>query len=362
MVSYCRIAAEVRDSALRMPSPNHAKDSARDLLDFKIGEWRRNLPECLQFHPKMDFDPLEGIRGQYRLRLLLYLRANQMSIVIHRKSALRSGNDAIDTSSVNAMVQIAQDTIRVLVKLTQGSNIYHAQQKTFNHFLESALSALLLVTCRSKVLGDRTCTGEVQLALDIIEKLSTSSSITRRLSEKIKCFTADSTQRKLSGPTESSSLLATVTSNSSNYGRTPNSLSATYQRPEESISDCNIIPTDDFIFENLDPMPEIVQDQSPSQQSADSLPTGFSNRTQEAATGTQLAAIETGSHEAMPLFPNSFESGLSGILPNGASVDPTLVDISDTAVDLAVPTTEKWNGLLSELGDFWSDYDRMITF
>ncbi|KAI1878284.1 uncharacterized protein JN550_000466 [Neoarthrinium moseri] len=185
MVAYCRIASEVRDSGLGTVSTSPVKDAARDLADFRIVEWRRNLPCGLHFTPDEKFDPMKESRGQYRLRLVLYLRANQMRTVIHRKSALRSGTGHINTSSVNAMVGVAQDTIRILADLVKTSNIYQTQQKTFNHFLESALSSLLLITCCSKSSVDRSCLKEVKLAMSLVQMLSSTSSITRRLRDRL---------------------------------------------------------------------------------------------------------------------------------------------------------------------------------
>lgn len=364
MVTYCRIAAEVRDSALGMPSPNHAKDSARDLLDFKIGGWRHNLPSCLQFHSDMDFDPLQGTRGQYRLRLLLYLRANQMRIVIHRKSSLRVGNDAIDTSSINAMVEVAQDTIRVLAKLSQGSNIYHAQQKTFNHFLESALSALLLVTCRSRVLGERACAAEVQLALEVIERLSTSSSITKKLAEKLRCFTAtvqELPQSQSVGSGAESKRPPTGGDVASIHPHAKDRMHVLYGETTEVSSHQN-----DASFEQLHHngighnslLSAIVNGQSLQT----SLP-GPSQTQQTMTCGLLSSGFNMVAQDFVPPLLYNFGSGHSEISPNSTTGDPTLVGTSDmAAVDLDVTTTEKWDGLLSELGDFWDDYDRMITF
>ncbi|KAH8195995.1 hypothetical protein TruAng_009833 [Truncatella angustata] len=368
MVTYCRIAAEVRDSALGMPSPNHAKDSARDLLDFKIGEWRRNLPSCLHFQADMDFDPLEGTRGQYRLRLLLYLRANQMRIIIHRKSALRSGSDAIDTSSINAMVQVAQDTIHVLDKLSQASNIYHAQQKTFNHFLESALSALLLVTCRSTAMSDRSCAAEIQLALEVIERLSTSSSITRKLADKLRCFaTANSDARQppqgskrkqpttLSGrSTTQASNPGLITSHISNSSRKLSDLSAA--RNENTSQAMHIDTAGQVLF-----LPRNEHRQSPTRQSPNSFPNTFTIPNQQLLQhDAQANSLDMVPSDPVPSLLYTTGSGSSGISPsNNILIEPSLIDVVD---GLQLPTVEDWDGLLPDLGDFWMDYDKMITF
>lgn len=369
MVAYCRIAAQVRDSALDMPSPNHAKDSARDLLDFKVNEWRRNLPSCLHFHPDMDFDPLQGTRGQYRLRLLLYLRANQMRIIIHRKSALRSGSDAIDTSSVNGMVEVAQDTIRVLAKLSQASNIYHAQQKTFNHFLESALSVLLLVTCRSKATADRSCAAEVQLALDVIERLSTSSSITRRLAEKLRCFaTTTNDSRQQAGARNSLTRLGSKQPNrgvASTSGQDPvtNDTADIFKRPSAVSATHNSNAFDQSIGNSLDQvlfLPRSFEQRSPESQSSSNFRNGFTVTNQPLIPPiVPPDTMDPASSNPMTSLLYQGDSGVSEISPGTVGGEASLIDMPG---GLELPTGEKWDGLLPDLGDFWLDYDKMITF
>lgn len=362
MVSYCRIGAEVRDSALAMPSQTYAKDSARDFLDFKINEWRRNLPSCLQFHQDMNFDPLTGTRGQYRLRLLLYLRANQMRIVVHRKSALRSGNEAIDTSSLNAMIEVAQDTIRVLAKLSQVSNIYHAQQKTFNHFLESALSALLLVTCRSKVLADRSCAADVQLALDVIDHLSTTSSITRRLAEKLKCFATTNSEAAQGPPRKSrpNTLSKQYPASLENTTQMPECMDTSAGASSRVLEDQSASITGDF--GQSKPVQLVIPgvEDSVTSHIGNNHGHDHTNAPQhEFQNPGQSTDFNQLSNDIVPPLLYSFESGTSEISPQSI---PTHVSLLDMVGGVDLQPNDKWDGLLADLSDFWVDYDKMITF
>ncbi|KAF7558191.1 hypothetical protein G7Z17_g120 [Cylindrodendrum hubeiense] len=158
MVSYGSVASDVRksilDASLSLPATSA---STRDLLNFRVVRWQKNLPARLQFRGVDDgFDAAKESRGEYKLRLMLHLRANQMRTVIHRKSTVQSEPGSFDPSSINDMVEIAQDTIRILVGLARTTDIYHAQHRTFNHFLETALSSLLLIMC---------CAGAEQMLL-----------------------------------------------------------------------------------------------------------------------------------------------------------------------------------------------------
>jgi hypothetical protein len=201
MVLFCGIAAEVRALFLNNPATCRSTlDAARDLVHFRIVQWQQNIPERLQFRGIQDrFDHTKEKRGDYKLRLMLYLRANLMRTIILRKSATRFGLSQLDDTSAQNMAQIAHDTIRVLSLLVQDTDIYHAQHKTFNHFLETALSALLLVMCSGNdsnghgpgagiSLGPAKTTSYLRSiveATELVQKLATCSPITRRLRDKL---------------------------------------------------------------------------------------------------------------------------------------------------------------------------------
>ncbi|KAM5359475.1 hypothetical protein ACJZ2D_014453 [Fusarium nematophilum] len=184
MVSYCTIASEVQRSILNA-TPS-SPPSARDFSLFRVQQWQTNLPTRLQFRgPSDKFDPAAEKRGDYKLRLMLYLRANQMRTIILRKSSTRLGPDQFDPSNVVSMGDVAQDTIRVLVGLARETDFYHAQHKTFNHFLETALSTLLLVLCWAEPERTARCLGDAVAAMELVRQLSRQSPITRRLEDKL---------------------------------------------------------------------------------------------------------------------------------------------------------------------------------
>ncbi|KAK0391668.1 hypothetical protein NLU13_1167 [Sarocladium strictum] len=201
MVVFCGIASEVRTAFLNNPSTCRSTlDAARDLVHFRIVQWQQNLPERLQFRGVQDrFNHTSEKRGDYKLRLMLYLRANQMRTIILRKSATRFGLSQLDETSAQNMAQIAHDSIRVLSLLVEDTDIYHAQHKTFNHFLETALSALLLVMCSGSDDSGHGPTAGISLgpakttsylrsiveATELVQRLATCSPITQRLKDKL---------------------------------------------------------------------------------------------------------------------------------------------------------------------------------
>lgn len=182
MVAFCRMTSDVRKS---MAQRSGMPDSTRDFLDFRVLEWRRNLPARLQFRGLDDkFNPRQEWRGHYRIRLMLYLRANQMRTIVHRVSAMGPA-PGFDVSNANVMAEIAQDTIRVLLGLARDTDIYRAQHHTFNHFLQTALSSLLLAMCCTGDVDMTGCLGDAHAAMDLVQRLSTESPITRRLLDKL---------------------------------------------------------------------------------------------------------------------------------------------------------------------------------
>jgi hypothetical protein len=121
MVSFCRIASDVRSYFLgTLSSRIHDAGSTQDYLQFRVNQWQQNLPHRLKFnsvHDKLNM-AIEK-RGDYKLRLMLYLRANQMQTIILRKAASRFGSNNIDTSDFEIMIRVARDSIQVLAGLAR---------------------------------------------------------------------------------------------------------------------------------------------------------------------------------------------------------------------------------------------------
>lgn len=187
MVAYCSIASDVRASLLTgSPGCPTVEESAFDLTICRIIQWQENLPEKIRFHGCEDFfDPSKEKRGDYKLRLLLYLRANQMKTIVLRKSSTRYGPKNFNRSTVFKMARIAQDTIHVLLKVADKTDIYHIQHKTFNHFLETAISSVLLVLCWVEPAQSIFCLEDLVLAMDLVHQLSEQSPVSRRLRHRL---------------------------------------------------------------------------------------------------------------------------------------------------------------------------------
>lgn len=246
MVAYCRIATECRSSILGQGSSS----TARDFSDFRVVEWRRNLPYFLRFNgDRAEFNPATEPRSQYRLRLLLYLRANQMRIVIRRHSAFQSGPRDVDTSSMQTVIEVACDTIRVLVTMARTSDVYQAQQKTFNHFLESALSSILLFVGHRKDAGEPSCSEELHMAMGLVRGLAAKSWMMRKLCDKLEKLKV--VQAALNSRTQRST--AFTASDSSSPKESRGNQPAVDRR--ESASDMDVHMTAGSRSDEVDPLP-----------------------------------------------------------------------------------------------------------
>jgi hypothetical protein len=167
--------------------PAKTRKEESDCLDFQIQQWLQAIPPELQLlHPKADDNAIQQPRSLHRLRVLLYVRANHMRILVHRHNLLSATNIAENISDARAVVEIAKDTIQVLAHLNRTSKIYHKQQVCFNYFLVSALAALFLAVCHGPTYFGEFCRTKFYLALDLVKGFSSKSSISRRLWKTIR--------------------------------------------------------------------------------------------------------------------------------------------------------------------------------
>ena len=105
-------------------------------LDYQIIQWQKSIPAELQLPTTAD--PKSSSRALHRLQILLYLRANQMRILIYRPVLHSASSIQENMSYANIVVELAKDTIRALTHLNQTTDIYRMQQVLFNYFLISA--------------------------------------------------------------------------------------------------------------------------------------------------------------------------------------------------------------------------------
>lgn len=186
MIVYSRIGSKVWKSVcsfLPTPSPTLNLEDI-GYLDYQILQWQKSIPAELQL-PTASAPP-ESSRAIHRLQILLYLRANQMRILIYRPVLHSASSIQEHPSYASTVVELAKDTIRALTHLNQTSDIYRAQQVCFNYFLISALAVIFLASCHAPVQFSALSRDEFYMALDLVKGFSTKSFVSKRLWKTIK--------------------------------------------------------------------------------------------------------------------------------------------------------------------------------
>ena len=87
MISYSVIGSKVWRSVVGVDAASQANINKEEIqyLDFQVLNWHRSIPESLKFiHPESGRSSEPASRGLHRLQVALYLRANQMRILIYR--------------------------------------------------------------------------------------------------------------------------------------------------------------------------------------------------------------------------------------------------------------------------------------
>lgn len=187
MIAYSAIGSKVWKSvASTSPaSPSELKISKEDIsfLDFQVLNWHRTIPSPLKFtHPDSISSPTAPPpRVLHRLQILLYLRANQMRILIYRPVLHTATTIMSYLDFAHTVVKVAKDTIRILTYVNHTSDIYRCQQTMFNYFLISGLAVLFLAVAHAPAEFSAQCRDEFYMALDLVRGLSGESHVSKRL-------------------------------------------------------------------------------------------------------------------------------------------------------------------------------------
>lgn len=186
MVAYGKICSKVWSAVAGFGT--QGIDRERDnYLDFLIQKWVQSLPPDLQLiHPHEGPAADNQPSSLQRLRVLLYLRANQIRILVHRHNVLSATSIAANLTSARLVTDIAKDTIHVLAHLRESSTIYETQQNAFNYFLISALAAIFLAVCHAPAEFSNPCRAEFHSALALLKGFSSKSYSSMRLWKSIR--------------------------------------------------------------------------------------------------------------------------------------------------------------------------------
>ncbi|KAJ4294647.1 hypothetical protein N0V90_008338 [Kalmusia sp. IMI 367209] len=187
MVTYARLCSRVWEA---LPPYGSALQTipkeTEDYLEFITSNWLQSIPKELQFkHPRLGLAPKSQPRLLHRLRTLLYLRGNHMRTLIHRHHLLTPDNIKADMASARLVVDIAKDTIQVLVHFNEMCDIYARQQSVYHYYLLSALTVLLLAVCHAPSRFTEASRESFVSAVQLVKGFSRHSTASRRLMKTI---------------------------------------------------------------------------------------------------------------------------------------------------------------------------------
>ncbi|OHE97363.1 fungal specific transcription factor [Colletotrichum orchidophilum] len=188
LIGYGRLCSKAWDALppFSAPSQSIPKDTVA-FLDFMAQNWLKSIPPDLQLrHPQHGSIPTTQPRSIRRLRALLYLRGNHIRTLIHRHHVISSTSIEADVEKARLVVDIAIDSISVLVHLSETSDIYERQQSAFNYFLLSSLAVIFLAVCHGARLFAEPCRGSFLAAVELVKGFSRQGTASRRLWKSIR--------------------------------------------------------------------------------------------------------------------------------------------------------------------------------
>ncbi|KAK6221796.1 fungal specific transcription factor [Colletotrichum tabaci] len=188
LIDYGRLCSKAWDALPPFGAPTQSipKDTVA-FLDFTAQSWLNSIPPDLQLrHPQHGGISTTQSRAVRRLRALLYLRGNHIRTMIHRHHVISSASIEADIEKARLVVDIAIDSISVLVHLSETSNIYERQQSAFNYFLLSALAVIFLAVCHGSRIFAEPCRESFLVAVELVKGFSRQGTSSRRLWKSIR--------------------------------------------------------------------------------------------------------------------------------------------------------------------------------
>ena len=186
MVPYSRIAGQVWEYLSAFDHTHEMDKDKMQYLSWQIQTWSQDLPDNMHIRDPFKEHTREQRRSTRRLRALLYMRAQQLQLLIYRPVLQSASNITQHPNESDALIKAAQDIIRFIDHVNETSNIYQLQQVAFNWFLTSALAALFLAVAHQPARFNTRCKDEFYLALKLVKRFSTQSYVCGRLWKSIR--------------------------------------------------------------------------------------------------------------------------------------------------------------------------------
>ncbi|KAL6820013.1 hypothetical protein V8C40DRAFT_281335 [Trichoderma camerunense] len=204
MIAFASIGSHVWASRISIEGSGlHGERDKIAYLDFQIQQWSNALPSALRLfntqtssleeinlattpNTPLDFTGM-GDKSLF-IRALLYLRANELRILIHRP-ALHS-SDSIQKNPLNARaaVDVARRSLNLLLYLCRLPTLHPMHHVCATHFLDSSLTVLLLAVSHAPETLGAEIRDQLLSALSLLEDLSTTTSHSESLWSTIRSY------------------------------------------------------------------------------------------------------------------------------------------------------------------------------
>ncbi|KAH8728014.1 hypothetical protein GQ44DRAFT_610209 [Phaeosphaeriaceae sp. PMI808] len=188
MVAYAKLCSRVWDALPPYGSSLQLiPKETEDYLDFIAQNWLESVPKEFQFrHPRLGLALRTQPRQLCRLSTLLYLRGNSVRTLVHRHHVLTPDNIRADAQKAHLVVDIAKDSIQVLVHLNEGSDIYIREQSIYHYYLLSALAVVFLAVCHAPHTFAEACRDSFIAGVELVKGFSRHCMASRRLWKSIR--------------------------------------------------------------------------------------------------------------------------------------------------------------------------------
>ncbi len=181
ITKYNKVTSRIWSYNQSFESNNDAKRDEIGFLDYQVLSWYEGVPESLKFNKDLAYENEIPSRGQRKLRFLLLLRANLARIQIYRPILHSATSIMENRQSAQKVIEVAKETITMLIRVNQSTDLYRTQQVVYNYFLIQALAVIFLATSHAPADFFRQTREEFYGALDLIKGFSTRSYISKRL-------------------------------------------------------------------------------------------------------------------------------------------------------------------------------------
>ncbi|KAF4506527.1 hypothetical protein G6O67_006603 [Ophiocordyceps sinensis] len=188
MVGYGRLCSKLWDAIPPLGSPSQCiPEETVHALDLSTQDWLESIPPHLRLrHPRLGLAARTQPRVLHRLRALLYLRGNHTRISVYQHYLFSTTSITANLPSAWLVVNIALDSVQILVHLNATTDIYSRQQNAFNYFLLSAMAVIFLAVCHAPNIFTEPCRKGFLDAVHLVRAFSRHSVVSRRLWKSIR--------------------------------------------------------------------------------------------------------------------------------------------------------------------------------